>query len=177
MNKGWKISFPVSILPNALTFCNVAFGIIAIIFAANNLYTPAGLLIIAGAIFDRFDGKVARKYEVTNELGKQLDSLADIITFGVAPVITIYMLSFSQLQVLGIILAVVFVICGVYRLARFNIHCYDNVFIGVPITVAGFLLAILVLYQTKFFVHPFINAIGILFLSYSMVCKRQFKKV
>ncbi len=172
-----NIMLHVAILPNIVTFCNVATGTIAIIFAVDNLHSLASLLIIAGALCDRFDGILARKYEVSNEFGKQLDSLADIITFGVAPVINVYMLNFAKLQVVGIILTVTFVICGVYRLARFNTLDKNNFFVGVPITAAGSLLAILVLYQAKFPVHPFITAIGILFLSYSMVCRRQFKKI
>ncbi|WP_066636699.1 CDP-diacylglycerol--serine O-phosphatidyltransferase [Desulfolucanica intricata] len=170
-------SFPVAVLPNILTFCNIIMGLMAIIVAAADQFTLAGLLIILGAVFDRFDGKVARKFHVTSEMGKQLDSLADVITFGIAPAITIFMLSFTELQFLGLILAITFVICGAYRLARYNILNYDNVFVGLPITVAGFLLALFALYQTKFDVHPYITAIGMLLLSYFMVCKHHIKKV
>jgi len=177
MNSNKEFRFPVTVLPNILTYCNVAVGTVAIILAAGNLYYMAGMLIIIGAVFDRFDGKLARKYEVANELGKQLDSFADIVTFGIAPALTAYMLSFSELQALGMALAVTFVISGVYRLARFNILNNDKVFMGLPITAAGFLLTVLMLYQNKFDAHPYITAAAMIILSYSMVCKRQIKKM
>ena len=177
MIKIGKIRFPVAMLPNILTFCNITMGLLAIIVAASEQYALAGTLIIIGAFFDRFDGKLARKFEVTSELGKQLDSLADVITFGMAPAITTFMLSFTELRLLGLVLASTFVICGAYRLARFNILNYDNVFVGLPITVAGFLLALFAVYQAKFDIHPYLSAIGMVLLSYFMVCKHQIKKV
>jgi len=175
INLGNYIS--VSKLPNILTFFNVALGIAAIIFATGNLYNIAGLLIIIGAVLDRFDGKLARKYKVDNEMGKQLDSFADIITFGVAPSITIYMLSFGNSQLLGMILVIIYVACGVYRLARFNILNNDEVFVGLPITAAGFVLASLALYHHNYYIHPYMIAAGMIILSCLMICKYQVRKI
>lgn len=168
---------PVAHLPNVLTMCNMVMGLGAIIATAHDKFVLAGLLIITGALFDRLDGHVARKYCLTSEMGKQLDSLADVITFGIAPAITIFMLSFAETFVLGFIMTITFVSCGVYRLARFNILNYQNVFVGLPITVAGFMLAILALFQTRVDIHPYLIAVGMLLLSYLMVCNRQIKKV
>lgn len=172
-----KYQPPVDQLPNALTMCNVILGLGAIIATAHGNFSLAALLIITGALFDRLDGHVARKYSLISEMGKQMDSLADVITFGIAPAVTIFMLSFSDTFLLGFFLTITFVGCGVYRLARFNLLNYQNVFVGLPITVAGFLLALLVLFQTRVDIHPYLVAAGMLLLSYLMVCKREIRKV
>lgn len=168
---------PITHLPNVLTICNIAMGLSSIITASLGNFTLAGLLIIIGAIFDRLDGHVARKYELTSEMGKQLDSLSDLITFGIAPAISLFLLSFTEYFVLGFILSVLFVACGAYRLARYNILEFSGAYIGLPITIAGFLLALLALLQTQTAVHPYWIAVIMLLLSYLMVCKKEIKKV
>ncbi len=170
-------SSPVANLANILTLCNIIMGLGAIIATAHGSFTLAGLLIITGALFDRLDGQMARRYSLTSEMGKQLDSLADVITFGIAPAVTIYMLSFADTAVLGFIVIIVFVVSGVFRLARFNTLNYDDVFVGLPITIAGLLVALLILFQVKFDFHPYVIAVGMLLISYLMVCKREIKKV
>ncbi len=170
-------SNPITQLPNVLTLCNITMGLSSIITASLGNFTLAGLLIIIGAIFDRLDGQVARKYQLTSEIGKQLDSLSDLITFGIAPAIAIFLLSFIDTFVLGFIMTVLFVTCGAYRLARYNTLEFSGVFIGLPITIAGFLLALLTLLQTHMVVHPYWIAISMLLLSYLMVCKKEIKKV
>lgn len=167
----------INSLPNILTLCNINLGIGAIIAAYYGYFSLAGLFIIIGAVFDRLDGQVARKYQLTSEMGKQLDSLADAITFGIAPAITIFMVSFTETAVLGFIATIIFVTCGVYRLARFNILNYTDIFVGLPITAAGFLMALLTLWQTRMGIHPYLVALGMLLLSYLMVCKYEIKKV
>ena len=164
-------------LPNFLTLCNIAMGLCSIITAAIGNFTMAGLLIIIGAVFDRLDGQIARKYQLTSEMGKQLDSLSDLITFGIAPVVSLFLLTFADTFVLGLLLAVLFVTCGAYRLARYNILAFSGVYIGLPITIAGFFLALLTLLQTQMDVHPYWIACIMLLLSYLMVCKREIKKV
>ncbi len=168
---------PITQLPNVLTLCNIAMGLSSIITASLGNFTLAGLLIIIGAVFDRLDGHVARKYELTSEMGKQLDSLSDLITFGIAPAVSLFLLSFTEYFVLGFILTVIFVTCGAYRLARYNTLEFSGAYIGLPITIAGFLLALLALLQTQTAVHPYWTAIIMLLLSYLMVCKKEIKKV
>lgn len=168
---------PVTNLPNILTLCNIIMGLGAIITTAHGNFTLAGVLIITGALFDRLDGQVARRYSLVSEMGKQLDSLADIITFGIAPAIAMYLLSFAEIAVLGFIVIIIFVVSGVYRLARFNTLDKDGVFIGLPITIAGLIMALLILFQARFAIHPYLIALGMLLISYLMVCKREIKKV
>jgi len=167
---------PIAQLPNLLTLCNITMGLSSIITASQGKFTLAGLLIIAGAVFDRLDGHVARKYQLTSEMGKQLDSLSDLITFGIAPAMAVFLLSFTEAFVLGFISTIIFVTCGAYRLARYNTVNFSGVFIGLPITIAGFFLAIFTLWQAQTAVHPYWTAAFMLLLSYSMVCKKELKK-
>jgi len=168
---------PVASLPNILTLCNIIMGLGAIITTAHGNFTLAGVLIITGALFDRLDGQVARRYSLASEMGKQLDSLADVITFGIAPAIAMYMLSFAEIAVLGFIIIIIFVVSGVYRLARFNTLDSNGVFIGLPITIAGLIMALLILFQVRFNIHPYLIALSMLLISYLMICKREIKKV
>lgn len=138
---------------------------------------------MVAALTDRFDGKVARMLDSTSELGKELDSLSDLISFGVAPIIIAWKISFFDLAVLGYLLAVLFPIAGAYRLARYNVTTFNNVFSGVPITIAGAFLSIVNLYNSYSIEHhnysninTVITAIIIVLLSYLMISKIQIKK-
>jgi len=128
---------------NALTFLNITFGFIALVYTLNESYKIAALLIIIAAVMDRMDGKMARKLNVASELGKQLDSLCDIVSFGVAPAILIYSQVLVQHNIIGLIVTLVFILCGTFRLARFNVLNIPDYFVGMPITMAGSLLALI----------------------------------
>lgn len=170
-------------LPNLLTFINLSLGIISLLFAIKNELIQASLLVMVAALTDRFDGKVARMLDSTSELGKELDSLSDLISFGVAPIIIAWKLSFFHIGIIGYILAVIFPIAGAYRLARYNVTTFNNVYSGIPITIAGAFLAIVNLYNyfermkhNYSIVNTVITGIIIVLLSYLMVSKIQFKK-
>ncbi len=170
-------------LPNLLTFINLSLGIIALLLAIKNDMIQASLLVMVAALTDRFDGKVARMLDSTSELGKELDSLSDLISFGVAPIIIAWKISFFDLTILGYLLAVLFPIAGAYRLARYNVTTFNNVFSGVPITIAGAFLSIVNLYNSYSIEHrnysninTITTAIIVVLLSYLMVSKIQIKK-
>ena len=170
-------------LPNILTFINLSLGIIALLFAIKDDLIQASLLVMVAALTDRFDGKVARMLDSTSELGKELDSLSDLISFGVAPIIIAWKISFLPLGILGYLLAVIFPIAGAYRLARYNVSTFNNVFCGVPITIAGAFLAIINLYNSfsqirgnYSNINTTVSAIVVVLLSYLMVSKIQIKK-
>ena len=178
-------------LPNILTLTNLSLGVIAILLAVNadrdnyNQLFQASMLVIIAALTDRFDGKVARMLDVTSELGKELDSLSDLISFGVAPIIIAWKINdYSYLGIIGYIIAVLFPVAGAYRLARYNISVFDNVFRGIPITIAGAFVSIINLY-TCFSMqrnnYSQINSnilIGmVVVLSFLMVSKIKFKKI
>ena len=170
-------------LPNILTFINLSLGIIALLLAFRNEFIQASLLVMVAALTDRFDGKVARMLDCTSELGKELDSLSDLISFGVAPIIIAWNISFLDIGILGYLLAVMFPIAGAYRLARYNVSTFDNVFCGVPITIAGAFLSIVNLYNSFAKIRNDYNnintivcAIIVVLLSYLMISKLQIKK-
>lgn len=174
-----------STVPNAFTLGNLAFGILSIMMTLQNKFLLASVFIIVSALMDRYDGRVARFLNVSSEIGKELDSLADLVSFGVAPSILVFTLyNFMSLGPLCYILLLVFPIAGAYRLARYNISTFNGVFMGIPITVAGVFLALFSLLTchlaTGRHSEHTLTVIAILFiiiLSYLMVSKIQIKKV
>lgn len=121
-------------LADYVTMGNFISGLLAIMFSLRAEFTIAALLIIAGVLFDFFDGRVARWTKQENELGKQLDSLSDVLTFGVA--VAIFGFTQGLNSTLSIIVITFFALCGMLRLARFNVTKTKG-FIGMPITANG----------------------------------------
>lgn len=166
-----------------LTIGNLFLGVMAILLAFQNGYQYveyAAILVIIGMVFDGLDGKMARLLNAQSEFGKQLDSLSDLVTFGVAPAFIIYAAALQELGILGIASVGLFPICGALRLARFNIQSSGNTgyFIGLPITAAGGALATLALYNNLF--SPVYLVISMLILAYLMISRVKypnFKKV
>ena len=115
-----KFKKGVFIIPSLLTVFNVFCGFYAIVAAINGRFYEAALAIIVAGFFDILDGRVARLMNSASEFGVQLDSLADLISFGLAPSILIYMWVLKPFGRLGWMAAFLFVLCGVLRLARFN---------------------------------------------------------
>lgn len=154
-------------IPNILTIINLFAGLVAILMAFNGKWVIAGALILGAALFDSLDGRVARRLNVTSEFGRELDSLADLVSFGVAPATIAYLLTFNQLGWGGYLLAALFPVCGALRLARFNIMNVRGYFVGLPITVAGPVLAGVVMLGS--FLPISVQAIALLALSALMV--------
>tara|TARA_B110001452_G_scaffold189804_1_gene160018 strand:+ start:121 stop:924 length:804 start_codon:yes stop_codon:yes gene_type:complete len=134
------------ILPNALTLINVCIGLSSIKFALDAKFELSVIAIIFAAIFDALDGRVARLLKGTSLVGKELDSLADVISFGVAPAFIMYFWSLSNLGKLGWLLSMIYVVCVALRLARFNASTNlepswkDNFFEGIPSPAGGMLV-------------------------------------
>lgn len=166
-----------SSVPNIFTFINLSLGIISIIFSFKGKMVGAGLCILAAGLVDRYDGKIARKINAVSILGKELDSLADLVSFGVAPAILAWELSLSKLGIISYVFLLVFPICGAFRLARFNVTEFKNVYMGIPITIAGSLMALDAIATVKIGTHTGLTAVFILLLSYLMVSSIQIKKV
>lgn len=127
---------------NLITLCNMSFGGAAILATLNELYSYSVLFIFIAAFLDRYDGKVARKFNQESELGKQLDSMGDIISFGVAPALLMYEVVLIDFGYTGMAMTVLYIICGALRLARFNVMDATGYFVGLPITAAGTLLTL-----------------------------------
>ena len=143
------------ILPNIITLANLTCGLFAIIFAFQGNLTTASLCIFAGTFFDFFDGLAARLLKVSGELGKQLDSMADMVTFGVAPGFIFFHFMFylnndiifrhsmvNESFFFPASLALLIPIFSAYRLARFNIDTRQTTsFIGLPTPALALFIA------------------------------------
>lgn len=170
-----------SCIPNIFTFINLSCGVLSLLSTFDHKYLYAGLLIILAGLVDRYDGRVARYLNVSSELGKELDSLADLVSFGVAPSVLIFILcDFNKLGpfgILGYAVLIAFPICGAYRLARYNVSTFDGNFRGIPITIAGCFMAayaILSLYVKL----PVIIAFVLMIIgAYLMVSNIKLKKL
>jgi CDP-diacylglycerol--serine O-phosphatidyltransferase len=140
----------VYVFPSLLTSANLGAGVISILFATNGRYTAAAWAIIAGILLDMTDGRVARWMGATSQFGLELDSLCDLVTFGVAPAILMYQLALEPIGRPGYMLPVFFVITAALRLARFNLRAQQpgekpSGFVGLPVPAAAGILASFVL--------------------------------
>ncbi|KAB3530461.1 CDP-diacylglycerol--serine O-phosphatidyltransferase [Alkaliphilus serpentinus] len=159
-------------IPNMFTFLNLTLGILAIISILGEAYRLSALLILVAAFMDRFDGKLARKFDAESDFGKELDSLCDLISFGVAPAILIWSFHLASVGVIGLVIIVLFAISGAYRLAKFNIIEFEGVYLGIPITLCGGIVALISLYASQYPTSVYFTGITMLFLSYAMISKR-----
>ena len=167
-----------SSVPNILTFGNLVFGLLSILMTFQANYKLSAIFILLAGVMDRYDGQLARFLQVSCDLGKELDSLADLISFGVAPSILIFNLyNLISLGYLGYICFLVFPVAGAYRLARYNSSKFDNVYTGIPITLAGMLIALYALLTLNSPRTFPLTIIIVFILSYLMVSKFQIKKV
>ncbi|MDB3904130.1 CDP-diacylglycerol--serine O-phosphatidyltransferase [Candidatus Pelagibacter sp.] len=134
------------ILPNMLTLIGVCIGLTSIRFALDEKFEFAIIAILFAALFDWLDGRIARLIKGTSEVGKELDSLADVISFGVAPAFIMYFWTLSSLGKFGWLVCLIYVSCVALRLARFNVNSNqepswrDNFFEGVPSPAGGILV-------------------------------------
>ena len=134
------------ILPNMLTLMGVCIGLSSIRFALDGRFEIAIIAIIFAALIDGLDGRIARLIKATSKVGKELDSLTDVISFGVAPAFIMYFWKLNTLGRFGWLLCLVYVICVALRLARFNVNTgqdpswRDNFFEGVPSPAGGILV-------------------------------------
>ena len=134
------------ILPNAITLIGVCIGLSSIKFALDGKFSLAVVAILFAGLMDALDGRIARLIKGTSKMGKELDSLGDVISFGVAPAFIMYFWSLQYLDKLGWFVCLIYVICVALRLARFNISSEeesswkDNFFEGVPAPAGGIIV-------------------------------------
>jgi len=134
------------ILPNMLTLIGVCIGLTSIRFALDGRFEFAVVAIILAAVIDGLDGRIARLIKGTSKVGKELDSLTDMISFGVAPAFIMYFWKLNTLGRFGWLVCLIYVICVALRLARFNVNTgqdpswRDNFFEGVPSPAGGILV-------------------------------------
>lgn len=139
----------IYLLPNLLTTGNLFCGFYGIIAAIKHDFRTAAIAILFACLFDILDGKVARLTGSNSRFGVEYDSLADLVAFGVAPAVLVYLWALEPFGRLGWVAAFLFVACGALRLARFNVQV-DSVskkhFVGLPIPGAALMVATTVLF-------------------------------
>ena len=171
-----RIRRSIYLLPNLFTAMNMFCGFYAMVAAINGKFVAAAYAIIIAGIFDNLDGKIARATRSTSQFGVEFDSLADLVSFGVAPGLLMYLWVLSPLGRIGWLAAFLFVVCGALRLARFNTQVgtvSSDYFVGLPIPAGAGMNAVVVLFCHKIGmadqVHPLIMLIMLYCLSFLMV--------
>ncbi len=172
--KGFKndrIRRGIYLLPNLFTTMNMFCGFYAMVAAINGKFVAAAYAIVIAGIFDNLDGKIARATQSTSQFGVEFDSLADLVSFGVAPGLLMYQWVLSPLGRIGWLAAFLFVACGALRLARFNTQVgtvSSKHFVGLPIPAAAGMNAVMVLFCHKIGMADQIPPLIILIMLYSL---------
>ena len=142
------------LLPNILTLAGVCLGISSIKFSIDGNFSLAVTLILLASILDALDGRIARLIKGTSEFGKELDSLTDFVSFGIAPVFILYFWELQNYGKLGWAISLIYSVCCVLRLARFNLTKIDeteswknNFFEGIPSPAGGLLILMPLIYE------------------------------
>ena len=141
------------LLPNILTLAGVCLGISSIKFSIDGNYSLAVIFILLAAILDALDGRVARLIKGTSEFGKELDSLTDFVSFGIAPVFILYFWELNNYGKLGWAITLIYSVCCALRLARFNLTKIDNqlwksnYFEGIPSPAGGILILMPLIFE------------------------------
>lgn len=172
-----------NLLPNILTTLALCAGLTSIRFALLGRWAPAVLAIVVAAVLDALDGRLARLLKGSSKFGAELDSLADFVSFGVAPVVLVYMWSLHKAGNFGWMVVLTFSVCCALRLARFNTAADDpnrpawagDFFTGVPSPAGGGLVMLpLMAYLetgTEFFASPWVNAPWALLVGFMMISR------
>ena len=166
------------ILPNIFTLVGVCIGLSSIKFAFDGKFEYSIIAIIVAAIIDGLDGRIARLIKGTSKVGKELDSLTDVISFGVAPAFIMYFWKLNEIGRIGWLICLVYVMCVALRLARFNITSEaepswrDNFFEGIPSPAGGVLVLMPLIYSYSEFQIININyeiSVPVLFIIISIL--------
>lgn len=151
------------IIPNLFTVSNLLLGLVSLILTTDGQYKMAAVMVLFSVILDGMDGKVARKLRVSSLFGKELDSLADLVSFGVAPAMLVYkQILHTNYGFWGLSVTLLFATCGALRLARFNVLNISDYFVGIPITAAGGLVALASLIALQ------LTPLGILIITFAL---------
>ena len=166
-----KMKRGIFILPSLLTLTSIFFSFYSLVLATQGKFVLAAALILIAGFFDGVDGKVARLTKTTTRFGLELDSLADVISFGVAPAMLVYLWALAPYNRIGWVTAFVFAACGALRLARFNVQSGSidpKRFHGLPIPAAAAMVATTVLFFYKVGLDPLHFRLPLLILTYAL---------
>lgn len=143
----------IYVLPNLFTAGGIFSGMMSLVMSSSGKFEYAAWLILLALLFDGLDGRIARLTKTTSKFGLEFDSLADVISFGVAPAMLLYQFCGVDYGRFGMVVSALYVIFGAIRLARFNVTTLEiepSVFIGVPIPTAAVFVSILILLYEKY---------------------------
>lgn len=144
---------PRYLVPNALTLANIACGFGSMLLAAEGRFEHAVYLLVLSIMLDMADGVAARALRATSKFGQELDSFSDALSFGAAPAFLVHQAILRPLGATGVAVAMVYLLCGVLRLARFNLttdaHTKEKRTCGVPIPIAAGYLMVLTLMRDE----------------------------
>jgi CDP-diacylglycerol--serine O-phosphatidyltransferase len=172
----------IYILPNLFTSMNLFCGYYSIIASVQSRFVDAAIAILIGAVFDLLDGKIARATNTTSKFGIEYDSLADLITFGLAPALLMYLWVLESMGRPGWSAALLFTLCGALRLARFNTYSSSSPdFEGLPIPAAAAMNVSVVLFFSRLNINPetfkVILLIMMFAISFCMVSSFKYKSL
>jgi CDP-diacylglycerol--serine O-phosphatidyltransferase len=175
----------IYILPNLFTSMNLFCGFYSITASVHSKFIDAAIAILIGAVFDLLDGKIARATNTTSKFGIEYDSLADLISFGLAPALLMFLWVLESIGRPGWSAAFLFAICGALRLARFNTSTSSGIdFEGLPIPAAAAMNVSVVLFFSRFQIDPapfklifLVLMFGLSFCMVSSLRYRSLKKV
>jgi CDP-diacylglycerol--serine O-phosphatidyltransferase len=171
-------------LANLFTFVNITAGLLAVYFITQNNFFVAIILAWIGGAFDIFDGKIARKYNLSNEFGIQLDSFADFLSFVLVPVFLIFQAVYAPslsgfLLIVAAIVSIYYVISGLRRLIHFNINAdageVENYFTGVPTPLGAILLWLVYLSNSYHIVPSLVVIVLMALIGWSLNSKIKVK--
>lgn len=139
-----RVGMHIYVLPNLITTLNMFFGFFALIYAIRGEFVWSAYAIVGAAVFDLLDGRVARMTRSTSKFGAEYDSLCDLVSFGVAPGVLLYLWALQPFGRIGWLVSFLFTACGALRLARFNVQANiveKAYFQGLPIPMAAGIVA------------------------------------
>lgn len=168
----------IYLLPNLFTASSIFVGVISMVEASKENFVLASWLILLALIFDGLDGRIARLTNTTSQFGVEFDSLADIISFGIAPAMLLYFFAGHEFGRFGILVSALYVIFGAIRLARFNISTAKtdpNVFIGLPIPTAAIFISMWILLFYKYSLENYCIVLLFLALGVSVLMVSNFR--
>lgn len=173
----------MNLLANLLTSLSLVCGFVSIIFSLESHFTFASWAIILSVVFDGIDGQIARKNPVPSNFGKELDSLVDVVSFGIAPSVLGYIFVYHDFYLWATMALFIYLFCSVMRLAKYNITPKEklaNYFYGLPTTASGGMLASFILIFRGKHTHalprfvPFLFLFVVLLLAYLMVSRVKY---
>jgi len=173
---GSKVRRGIYVLPNIFTSLNLFCGFFAVISSIDGKFIAAAVAILVAGVFDLLDGKIARATHTTSQFGIEYDSLADLVSFGLAPGLMVYLWALQPLGRIGWLAGFLFMACGALRLARFNTHAGSSsgkYFTGLPIPAGASTAATVVLFSHRIGFqgahYPIVMLIMLYVLSFLMV--------